>query len=84
MRKETPCIKHIQKTNRSITIKKLNYYVKVVCKFSGIDSIVKGTKLNTETNRKELGITLKYELIASHCFRRSFATKLLKKSQLRY
>ena len=58
---------------------KLNDYVKVVCKLAGIDSIVKGTKLNTETNRKELGNYPKYELIASHCFRRSFATNYYKK-----
>lgn len=58
---------------------KLNDYVKVICKLAGIDSIVKGTKLNTETNRKELGNYPKYELIASHCFRRSFATNYYKK-----
>jgi integrase len=58
---------------------KLNDYVKVVCKLAGIDTIVKGTKLNTETNRKELGNYPKYELIASHCFRRSFATNYYKK-----
>lgn len=58
---------------------KLNDYVKVVCKLAGIDIIVKGTKLNTETNRKELGNYPKYELIASHCFRRSFATNYYKK-----
>lgn len=35
--------------------------------------------MNTETNRKELGNYPKYELIASHCFRRSFATNYYKK-----
>lgn len=58
---------------------KLNDYLKVVCKLAGIDVIVKGTKLNTETNRKELGNYPKYELITSHCFRRSFATNYYKK-----
>ncbi len=58
---------------------KLNDYVKVICKLAGIVEVVKGTKLNTDTNRKELGFYPKYELIASHCFRRSFATNYYKK-----
>ena len=58
---------------------KLNEYSKVICKLAGIVEVVKGTKLNTETNRKELGNYPKYELIASHCFRRSFATNYYKK-----
>jgi integrase len=58
---------------------KLNDYIKVVCKLAGIDTIVKGTKLNTETNRKELGMFPKYDLMSSHCFRRSFATNYYKK-----
>lgn len=58
---------------------KLNDYIKVVCKLAGIVEVVKGTKLNTETNRKELGFYPKYELIASHCFRRSFATNYYRK-----
>jgi integrase len=58
---------------------KLNDYIKVVCKLAGIDSIVKGSKLNTEINRKEFGMFPKYDLMASHCFRRSFATNYYKK-----
>ena len=58
---------------------KFNDFIKIVCKLAGIDEVVKGTKLNTETNRKELGFYPKYELIASHCFRRSFATNYYKK-----
>ena len=58
---------------------KLNDYSKVVCILAGIVEVVKGTKLNTETNRKELGNYPKYELIASHCFRRSFASNYYKK-----
>lgn len=57
---------------------KLNDYSKVVCILAGIVEVVKGTKLNTETNRKELGKYPKYELIASHCFRRSFASNYYK------
>lgn len=64
---------------KKIQHQKLNEYAKVVCKLAGIDTIVKGTKLNTETNRKELSNYPKYELIASHCFRRSFASNYYKK-----
>jgi integrase len=64
---------------KKIQHQKLNEYSKVVCKLAGIDTIVKGTKLNTETNRKEFGMFPKYDLIASHCFRRSFATNYYKK-----
>ena len=64
---------------KKIPHQKLNDIIKVVCKLAGIDEVVKGTKLNTETNRKETGFYPKYELIASHCFRRSFATNYYKK-----
>ena len=64
---------------KKIAHQKLNDIIKVVCKLSGIDEVVKGTKLNTETNRKELGMFPKYDLISSHCFRRSFATNYYKK-----
>lgn len=64
---------------KAIPHQKLNEYSKVVCKLAGIVEVVKGTKLNTETNRKELGNYPKYELIASHCFRRSFASNYYKK-----
>jgi integrase len=62
-----------------IAHQKLNDIIKVVCKITGIVEVVKGNKLNTETNRKETGFYPKYELIASHCFRRSFATNYYKK-----
>lgn len=64
---------------KKIPHQKLNDIIKVVCKLAGIVDVVKGTKLNTETNRKETGFYPKYELIASHCFRRSFATNYYKK-----
>ncbi|RTZ05448.1 phage integrase SAM-like domain-containing protein [Flavobacterium sp. GSP6] len=64
---------------KEIPHQKLNEYSKVVCKMAGIVEVVKGTKLNTGTNRKELGKYSKYELIASHCFRRSFASNYYKK-----
>jgi integrase len=63
---------------KKIPHQKLNEYAKVICKLAGIVEVVKGTKLNIETNRKELGNYPKYELIASHCFRRSFASNYYK------
>lgn len=63
---------------KKIQHQRLNEYAKVVCKLAGIIVEVKGSKLNTKTNRKELGFYPKYELIASHCFRRSFATNYYK------
>lgn len=63
---------------KEIPHQKLNEYSKVVCKLAGIVLVVEGTKLNTKTNRKELGKYPKYELIASHCFRRSFASNYYK------
>jgi integrase len=62
-----------------IAHQKLNDFVKIVCKMAGIVEVVKGNKLNTDTNRKEVGLYPKYQLIASHCFRRSFATNYYKK-----
>jgi hypothetical protein len=44
-----------------------------------IIEVLKGTKLNTETNRKELDKYRKHKLIASDCSRRSFATTYYKK-----
>lgn len=64
---------------KEVPHQKLNNYVKVVCKLAGINEVVKGSKLNTETNRKELGIYPKNELITTHCFRRSFASNYYKK-----
>jgi len=62
-----------------ISTQKLNDYIKRVCKIAGIDNIVKGSKLNPVTKRKEVGMYPKYELITTHCFRRSFATNYYKK-----
>ena len=58
---------------------KLNEYIKQVCELAEINTIVKGSKLNVTTNRKQLGLYPKYSLITSHCFRRSFATNYYKK-----
>jgi integrase len=62
-----------------LPIQKLNEYSKVVCKIAGIIDIVEGEKLDIVKNRMILGLYPKYELIASHCFRRSFASNYYKK-----
>lgn len=57
-----------------ISDQKFNNYMKEVCKRADIDQIVKGYKMNPITKRKELVEAPKYELLASHDMRRSFAT----------
>ena len=57
-----------------ISDQKFNKFMKEVCERAGINQIVKGYKMNSETKRKELVEAPKYELLASHDMRRSFAT----------
>jgi integrase len=61
---------------RLITDPKFNLYVKDVCKIAKLNEMVKGSKMNPKTNRKETGIYPKHELVTSHICRRSFATNL--------
>lgn len=53
---------------------KFNIYIKEVAKISGLTQLIKGSKLNPETKRKEKGTYPKHELVTSHICRRSFAT----------
>lgn len=62
----------------AISEQKLNEYIKDVCKLVGIDKMTIGKKIDPETKRKLLGTYPKYELVTSHCFRRSFATNYYK------
>jgi integrase len=64
---------------KKMQLQKLNNFIKIVCKLTGINTIVKGPKVNIKTNRKELGMFPKCDLMTSHCFRRSFATNYYKK-----
>lgn len=57
----------------------LNVNIRKVCEIAKINQIVQGKKLDLITNRKKLDFYPKYELIASHCFRRSFCTNYYKK-----
>lgn len=62
-----------------ISTQKFNKYLKELCKECGIDEIKEGEKFHAKTKRKEFGKYPKYELITSHCCRRSFATNFYKK-----
>lgn len=61
-----------------ISNQRLNEYIKEVCKIAGIDELTQGRKINPDTKRKELDFYPKYELVTTHCFRRSFATNYYK------
>ncbi len=61
-----------------ITDVRLNSLSKIICKMAGITQVVEGEKLNIIINRKEFGNFPKFELISSHCFRRSFASNYYK------
>ena len=59
---------------RQISSQKYNDYIKEVCRLSGIVEVCHGGKFNTDIKRKVTGHYPKYELISTHCARRSFAT----------
>jgi len=61
---------------RKISDQKFNLNIKDVCEVLGINELTSGGKINKDTNRKEFGVFPKYELVASHTCRRSFATNL--------
>lgn len=56
-----------------IALQNLNDYTKEVCKIAGINELTEG-KVKGENNRFIVGFYPKFRLIASHAFRRSFAT----------
>ena len=56
-----------------ISDQNFNKYLKEVCKRAGLTDIISGYKFNSSTKRKELVEKPKYELLASHDLRRSFA-----------
>lgn len=51
-----------------------NRYLKQLCKIAGIDTMVKGNKFDEDRKRYIGGVYPKYELVASHICRRSFAS----------
>lgn len=63
---------------KRISDQKFNEYVKEVCKDVGLKEKIFGSKMNSETKRKEAKVYEKHELISSHSCRRSFASNLFK------
>lgn len=59
---------------RPTSPEKYNDYIKEVCNQVGINEIIKGTRQNPITHKKEVGMFEKWKLIRSHIGRRSFAT----------
>jgi integrase len=59
---------------RPISDVKFNVYIKEVCKQAGLTQLVKGTRQNPQSHKKETGMFEKWQLIKSHTCRRSFAT----------
>lgn len=65
---------------RKISDQKFNLYIKEVCKKVGITSLTRGERMlpviiqGKKTFRKVLGDYPKYQLVSSHCMRRSFCT----------
>jgi len=66
--------KHKGNFPRKISDQRYNEYIKEACRIAGITDVVKGSKLDPETNRKIDGMFPKHELVTSHIGRRSFAT----------
>ena len=65
-----------------ISLQKFNKYIKEVCKLSGLTELTEGYKLEVDDlkqRRKVFGKYPKWELMASHSLRRSFATNYYKK-----
>lgn len=79
---ETEVIQIIEKDMpHAISIQKLNRYLKDICKLAGLTEEIEGykvVKLADKPKRKVFGKYPKYELMASHSFRRSFATNRYK------
>ena len=64
---------------KKLTPQRFNLYLKRVLKAAGLNQKVSSFKFNPETQRKEMGIFPKYEVISSHDLRRSFATNFFGK-----
>ena len=75
MRKEVELIiERLGSFPRPTSPEKYNDYIKQVCQQVGINEIIKGTRQNPVTHKKEVGMFEKWKLIRSHIGRRSFAT----------
>lgn len=59
---------------KPISDQKYNKYIKELCKECGINEVIRGRKMNPQTNRLEEAEFEKWQLITSHIGRRSFST----------
>lgn len=57
-----------------ISIQKFTEHLKTLCKLAGIDEVIKGRLIDSNTMRKIDGHYPKWQLIGSHVCRRSFAS----------
>ena len=64
---------------KRLTPQRFNLYLKRVLKAAEINQQVQGFKFNPESQRKEMGVFPKHEVISSHDLRRSFATNFFGK-----
>mgnify|MGYP001206270361 FL=1 len=64
---------------KKLTPQQFNLYLKRVLKAAGLNQKVSSFKFNPKTQRKEIGVFPKYEVISSHDLRRSFATNFFGK-----
>lgn len=64
------------KPPRKISLTNLNSYIKKVCETAAINTLVEGKKYIGGGNERRVIVTQlpKYNLITSHCFRRTFVT----------
>ena len=65
-----------------ISLQKFNKYIKEVCNLSGLTELTEGYKLEVDDlkqRRKVFGKYPKWELMASHSLRRSFASNYYKR-----
>lgn len=58
------------------TKEEFNKKIKILCQVVGIDELIEGKLFDKEKKRKVKGYYKKYELISSHCIRRSFCSNL--------
>ncbi|MEK9741296.1 MAG: phage integrase SAM-like domain-containing protein [Flavobacteriaceae bacterium] len=63
-----------EKFPKPLYAQQFNYLIKEVSRKAGIETIVKGYKLSNAPKRKIIGEYYKWELLAAHDLRRSFAT----------
>jgi hypothetical protein len=69
---------------RKISSQKYNVYIKKICELVGLKDIVLGSIKNKITKRNVIAKYKKFELVASHIGRRSFATNYSTKYPISY